>query len=227
MPTTRARWDESNRLRQIVLAGLIDNPYSAFTAPEIFSSIVDAELISATQVSAVLREAAKEDLVARRVTDKREILWRILPDGMKWKPTPYSHSLAVAKGKAKGQAPSVTLQGHSQPQKAHKPAPTHEWNHTPACAPPEPPEAPITRPLPIHLTTKVERIMSENLPEGYALDTPSCSGACHHKDEEEEAREQYLAHLISLGDAFLGQNPLWRTARAMGPHFDLDEIHAE
>lgn len=155
MAMTRAQWETTNRARELVLGVLRDSPNDAMTAAEIFTAIVDAELNSAKQTGVILKFAAQDGLVARETgSNAREVLWRITPEGLAWKPEPYNWKKnRTDKVKTKAQAPAVSAQGALKPEKARNPAQDHPYNVTPAVAKTAR-TAPVTRPLPIHLETK-------------------------------------------------------------------------
>lgn len=157
MAMTRARWESTNRARELVLGVLRDSPHDAMTAGEVYAAIVDAELTSSMQTAVVLKFAAADGLVIRETGHTaREVLWRISEAGQAWKPEPYNWKKSRGdkfKAKPQAQAPAISAQGDLRPQNGHKPAPTHPYNVTPAVAK-APRPAPVTRPLPAHLESK-------------------------------------------------------------------------
>ncbi len=56
----------------------------------------------------------------------------------------------------------------------------------------------------------------------------ACCGHCQATNEDieftaaEDAREQYIQLLLTYGDQRLEHDLIWRAARQLGPHFDLE-----
>ena len=182
MTMTRTQYEHTCAVKAGIIHALRDNLGDEFSAKEIAASMAWPSDLEPMQVGAILKSMVAEGLVTRRrqhdgnlyQLHKRALAWT--PPEYDWRvarSNPVAKTKPTATGKVNGTpvlVPPVTPARKKPKTSTSKPADNHPWVHPPAVLPTVPKAAPVTRPLPAHLETKVDPRHSPASPDPGALD---------------------------------------------------------